>query len=195
MSPIRIFALAALSLAVMPVNPLRAQATPTASRIGDLQVGAGFTMTNSVYLPKLRGGMVYADFDPTWHWGGEFEIHQADTTGNDQSYERTYEIGPRYFRTYGIAVPYAKVMVGRGVLNFPGQYNPVTNTYGASVANLAYNMYALGAGSDFKVRPYLHVRLDYEYQDWIGFPQNGFHPQLFSAGIAYHFNGDLRSRR
>ena len=97
-------------------------------------------------------------------------------------YERTYEIGPRYVRDYGRFSPYVKAMYGRGVFNFPPQ----------NAANLAYNMFAGGAGVDYRVLPYLNVRFDYEYQDWSSFPPTGLKPQLFTIGAAYHFPGHLR---
>ncbi|SNT39283.1 Outer membrane protein beta-barrel domain-containing protein [Granulicella rosea] len=169
---------------------LHAQAKHAAERLGDLQIGAGFVVGKSDYGPHLLGGDVYVDFDRTSHWGGEFVVHQANASGGSGLYERTYEIGPRYTRHYGPASPYAKVMIGRGVFNFPGYYNTVTKNYGPSPANLAYNMYAVGAGSDLRVLDHLNVRLDYEYQRWAGFPTNGLTPQLVTVGVAYHFRSD-----
>ena len=179
--------LAVLSLLCLTSTLLHAQAKHTASRGGDLQVGGGFVLGKSDYGLNLRGGMVYADLDRTSHWGGEFALHQANSTGSDHEYERTYEIGARYHRTYGPAAPYVKVMIGRGVFNFPGYYNTNTHSYGPSIANLAYNMYAPGFGTDLRVLPYLNVRVDYEYQSWVGFPDHGLTPQLLSIGVAYHF--------
>ena len=136
----------------------------------------------SDYNPTaLKGGMFYATLDLTNHLGGEITFHQASSSGGDHVYERTYEIGPRYHRTYGIFSPYAKAMYGRGVFNFP-----------LDTANLAYNLFAFGAGVDVRVRPYLNVRADYEYQSWRGFPPQGLTPQLLSIGVAYHFPGGLR---
>ncbi len=163
---------------------LHAQATTTASRLGDLQVGGGFTSAGSGYLTeasRYTGGFVYADFDFRQHLGAEFEIHQVyspynDAVGKpDQATERTYEVGARYLRTYGRLVPYAKIMVGRGVFNFPD-----------NVANLAYNMGAGGIGADFKLKPYLNLRADYEYQHWFSFQQSSLTPNLLSIGVAYH---------
>jgi hypothetical protein len=151
---------------------LHAQATLTASRLGDLQVGGGFSSAGSGYLTETErytGGFLYADFDLRQHLGAEFTIHQVyspytDASGqNDQAGERSYEIGARYLRTYGRLVPYARLMVGRGVFNFPD-----------SVANLAYNMGAIGIGADF------------EYQRWFSFQQSSLSPNLISIGVAYH---------
>ncbi len=180
--------------AVCCTSGLHAQATPTASRIADLQIGGGVTLASPSYSPTLTtsgkeplfvGAMGYVDFDPRSHYGGEFEIHQAKTTLPDQAYERTYEIGGRYFRSYGRFAPYAKALYGRGVYN-----------YYESKANLAYNLIAGGVGVDFHALRRVNVRVDYEYQRWINFlPPGGMAPQLVTIGMAYHFPGELQSRR
>jgi hypothetical protein len=161
------------------------QATSTASRRADLQLGGGFVLDDkSDYeVNAIKGGAIYTTLDLTNHLGGEFVIHQANSFSGDGLYERTYEIGPRYFRTYGRFSPYIKFMVGRGVFNFP-------KAIGAP--NLAYNMFAFGGGLDYRVLPYLNVRFDYEYQDWSSFPPTGLTPQLYTVGVAYHFPGNLR---
>jgi hypothetical protein len=53
-------------------------------------------------------------------------------------------------------------------------------------------MFAGGAGIDVRVLPYLNVRADFEYQDWLSFPPLGLHPKLYTIGIAYHFPGERR---
>jgi opacity protein-like surface antigen len=157
---------------------LHAQASPTASRLGDLQIGAGFSTANPDYSPsRFNGFAVYADFDFTQHLGVEAEFHYVKGPSPDDFYEKTYEVGGRYHRTYGRIVPYAKGMVGRGVFNF--QYG---------IANLAYNMFAGGIGVDYKLKPYLNLRADYEYQHWMGFPPDGLTPQVLTFGAAYHFH-------
>lgn len=161
---------------------LLGQATSTASRRADLQVGGGFVIADSDYeVNKVKGATIYTTLDLTSHLGGELVFHQVNSSSGDSMYERTYEIGPRYFRTYGVVSPYIKAMYGRGVFNFP-----------KGVANLAYNMFAGGAGIDVRVLPYLNVRADFEYQDWLSFPPLGLHPKLYTIGIAYHFPGERR---
>ncbi len=177
--------LLALFLVVGGVRFASGQAVSTASRSADLQVGGGYSSINSDYDPnRLNGFALYTTLDLTNHYGGEFVFHQAKTTSNDQLYERTYEIGPRYHRDYGRFAPYIKAMYGRGVFNFP--YN---------VANLAYNLFAVGIGVDVHVTPYLNVRADYEYQRWLSFPPSGLTPQLITIGVAYHFPGTLKRGR
>ena len=164
------------------VPALHAQATSTASRRADLQIGGGFVFSKSDYgTANLKGGAFYTTLDLTNHLGAEFVIHQVNSSTGDSLYQRSYELGPRYYRVYGPVAPYVKAMYGRGVFNFP-----------RDVANLAYNMFAGGVGIDVRVLPYLNVRADYEYQDWLGFPPTGLKPQLFTIGVAYHVPGQIR---
>jgi len=165
-------------------KPLAAQGMPTASRIGDLQIGGGFIFGKSNYNfqpSNLVGGTAYASFDFRPHLGLELDFHQSHPTSDSTVYERTYEVGPRYNLAYGRFVPYVKGMYGRGVYNFP-----------SSVANIAYNIYTLGGGLDVRVTHILNVRCDYEYQTWPGFPLATLHPSVITIGVAYHFPQDSR---
>ena len=167
-----------------------AQATPTASRLADLQLGVSVSGAIPDYGTEAWHGYgFYGDLDFVHHLGLEIDFHQLSGP-HPVLYERTYEIGPHFsFPIRQRFLPYAKAMVGRGVFNFPG-----TNASGQSVqvANLAYNMYSFGGGLDLKLRPGLNIRLiDYEYQRWPGFPPHGLNPNVFSIGVAYHFHGNL----
>ncbi len=158
----------------------RAQSTPTASRAGDLQIGGGFTLGSSTYnftRSTLTGGAAFATFDIRGHWGFEADFHQTRPTSDSTVYERTYEIGPRFFLTRGRLAPYAKVLAGRGVYNFSG-----------NVANIAYNLYTFGGGADYDLTRTLNLRADYELQTWSGFPLGSFHPSLLTLGVACHFH-------
>jgi hypothetical protein len=45
-------------------------------------------------------------------------------------------------------------------------------------------------GADFRIKSYLNLRADYEWQKWAGdqfLLPNGITPQLFTIGAAYHF--------
>jgi Outer membrane protein beta-barrel domain len=161
-----------------------AQNLPTARRGFDLQVGGGFVLDQSDYDNQFKGFAFYTTLDPTSHLGGEFVIHSASSGNGDQSYQRTYEIGPRYHRDYGRFSPYVKAMYGRGVFNYP-----------TSAATLAYNIFAVGGGVDFHVKPWLNVRGDFEYQDWFNFPPRGLTPTITTIGVAYHFPGQLGRQR
>ena len=174
----------ALALFLGSSSLLRAQATPTASRAGDLQIGVGYTIAKPDYgQQNFQGFTAYADFDLRSHLGFEAEFHQISTTSNNQSYQRTYEVGGRYFRTYGHLIPYVKVMVGRGDFNYP---------FGTT--DLAYNLYAAGLGADYRIRPSLSLRAEYEMQRWSGFTNGGLNPQLVTLGLAYHFANNPHSR-
>jgi hypothetical protein len=172
-----------LVLALIGASALHAQKLPTATKPLDIQAGGGFVYGQTDYGRTMTGYGIYGDLDFRSHFGAELEYHQAN--GTALIYERTYEAGLRYFRHYGRLAPYAKILGGRGVFNFP-PYFPG----GPSSANLAYNLVAVGGGADYRVRSYLNVRGDFEYQDWAsdpGFLPNGLTPYLFTVGVAYHF--------
>jgi opacity protein-like surface antigen len=175
---------AALLLAAFAPPSAQAQsgryAMPTATRAGDLQLGGAVALGNSTYnfnTSQLIGGAFYTTFDIRSHWGAEFNFRQTKPTSDSTVYERTYEIGPRVYVLKGDFAPYAKVMYGRGVYNFSN-----------SVANIAYNIYTVGGGADFRVTRSINVRADYEYQTWPGFPLAALHPNIVTLGVAFHFH-------
>jgi len=155
-----------------------AQAEPTAGRVGDLKIGGGFSTAHSDYGDRFNGGAAYFDFDFLPHLGVTGEFHFVSEP-NDL-YEKTYEVGGRYFRPYKRFVPYAKGLYGRGVFNFP----PLGD---GTRPNLAYNMIALGVGTDYRVKPWLYVRADWEYQKWFGFQGSSLTPNVLTIGAAYRF--------
>jgi opacity protein-like surface antigen len=171
-----------LLLAASP--PLIGQAIPTATRPADIQVGVGFTTARPDYeRQNFPGFALYADVDPREHWGVEAEFHDVHSSSGDQSAQRTVEIGGRYFRNYGSLSPFAKALYGRGEFKYPFGYT-----------SLWYNMFAGGVGVDYKATRYIHARVEYEFQKWIGFQNGGLHPQLLTFGVAYHFDGKPRYR-
>ncbi|RXH55909.1 outer membrane protein [Granulicella sibirica] len=184
----RLILLLLFLIAALPKS--HAQATPTASRIADLQLGVSVSGAIPDYGTNVWHGYgFYGDLDVAHHLGLEIDFHQLSGP-YPVLYERTYEIGPRFvFAVRQRFAPYGKALYGRGVFNFPG-----TNASGQSVevANLAYNTYTLGGGLDFKLRPGINLRLiDYEYQRWPSFPAHGLNPNVFSFGVAYHFHGGM----
>lgn len=164
------------------------QARATASRIADGQIGFNYINANSDYArSRFNGYGIYGDLDFHRGFGVEAEyrfINDGDPFPQTNVYQRTYQIGARYSRHYGRYQPYAKLLVGRGVQNYP-----------YDVANLAYNIGTLGAGSDIRVTRHFNARVDYEYQHWFSFSRTGtpgtrndsLTPTHLSAGIAYHF--------
>ena len=150
---------------------------PTATKRADLQVGGGYIFASPDYSNvPFRGITGYAALDFSPHFGAEFDIHQVYTTGDDNLYERSYEIGPRYVRHFGRYNPYVRVSYGRGVFNF--SYNE---------ANLAYNIFAGAAGIDVRVKSHIYARAEYEAQDWFKFQGHNLQPDVFTIGGAYHF--------
>ncbi len=167
---------AASAFAALPAG---AQSLPTASRIGDLQFGGGFTIAHSAYnfIPiKLFGETGYTDFAMRPHWGGEFDFHRVISSQDSTVHETTFEIGPRVFFTRGRLTPYAKIFYGRGVYNF-----------NHNLANIAYNIYTFGGGADIRITDRINLRGDYEYQNWMSFPLGTLHPSVITIGAAYHF--------
>lgn len=156
------------------------QAKTTASRLGDWQVGGGFSFGSSDYtVNKIRGFSFYSDFDLTHRYGVEVDFHQLNDP-NSAVYERSYEVGGRYLlRRIGPLKPYVKGMYGRGVFNFP-----------LNEANLAYNMFTGGGGADIPINERITGRADFEYQKWLSGPgiSNGLTPLVFTFGAAYHFS-------
>jgi hypothetical protein len=159
---------------------LLGQASTTASRAGDLQVGGGYSNANTDYVPNRVSGFTgYFDFDFYRHFGVEGEFRFVKDGGTN-IYEKTYQVGGRYSRIYKNRYqPYLKVMYGRGVFNYA--INKETT------ANLAYNMFVGGGGLDYRIRRNITIRGDFEYQKWLGFPPNGLTPTVITIGGAYHF--------
>jgi hypothetical protein len=170
---------------------LLAQASPTATRALDIQVGGGFTTLNPDSQPsRFNGAAAYFDVNFKAHLGVEGQFHYATDAGGTGRYEKTYEIGGRYFRTYGRLIPYAKAMYGRGVYNFTviSANSPASGPYTyVPVANLAYNLVAGGIGVDYELLQHVNLRADWEYQHWFNYEGSALSPNLITLGAAYHF--------
>ena len=150
---------------------------PTATKRADLEVGGGYAFSSPDYSNvRFQGITGFVALDVSPHFGAEFDIHQVNTTGDDNIYERTYELGLRYVRHYGRFNPYIRASYGRGVFNFP--YNE---------ANLAYNIFAGAAGVDIRVKRHVYTRIEYEAQDWMKFQGSNLQPDVLTLGAAYHF--------
>jgi len=180
----------AVALGLFP-SLLMAQAMPTAARRLDMQVGGLFSIANPGIASdatiryghmNFKGGALYATLDPTNHLGLEMSARQV--FGIEGVHERTYQVGPRFYATYGRFQPFAKLLFGRGVFNFPND-----------MANQGFTVGVLGGGLDYRLGPRLYLRADYEYQRWFGFGTqvNAFpgslSPTVLSFGAAYHFGG------
>ncbi len=115
-------------------------------------------------------------FTPTSGVTGEFHLVE----GPHDVYEKTYEVGGRYYRTYGKFVPFAKVMYGRGVFNFP----PLGDGFHA---NLAYNIAAIGIGTDYKVKPGSTSAATGNIRHGSAFVNSSLTPNILTVGAAYRF--------
>jgi len=158
-----------------------AQAVPTASRAGSLQVGAGGMFASPDYGQLyVQGITFYGDFDFTRHLGVEGDIHYNVNTPQDVS-ENSYLLGPRYTWHYKRFGAYGKALFGAGRFGFQqGSFAvPSTGTY---------FVYAFGGGVEYKVTDHINIRgFDAEFQSWPGFPPNGLSPIVYTVGVAYVF--------
>jgi Outer membrane protein beta-barrel domain len=160
---------------------LQGQALPTASRVGAVQVGAGWWLGNPDFAQSHIQGMVfYSDFDFTGHLGVEGEIHYSVVTPTNVS-ENLYLIGPRYVVRHRAIAGYAKALFGPGYfeLQIDNKTAPQTGAYFA---------YAVGGGVEVHVTNHINIRaFDFEFQKWPTFPTNGLSPYSGSVGAAYVF--------
>ena len=160
----------------------QAQALPTATARGDLQVGGGYAFGKPDYGNKaIQGISGFADFDFSTHYGVEAAIHYASIITPEDLGENTFLVGPRYVFRKGRFAPYGKLLIGRGDLviqesaDNPGRYSG------------NYLMYAIGGGLDIALTRHLVVRaIDFEYQEWPNLG-NGLTPVMATVGFAYRF--------
>jgi hypothetical protein len=176
-----------LTLAALFLGPtfLMCQVVP-AARGGapPLTAGGFISYYDAAYAsnkPIGFGGFI--DWSPYRNFGIEAEGRWLMFNTNNDFREYSYLAGPRYgFRRGKTVQPYAKVLLGGGVIDFP---------YG-----LAYGRYfvvAPGGGADFRVNRHWRVRADYEYQIWPsapgipGIPSSALKPNGVSVGFVYRF--------
>jgi hypothetical protein len=164
-----------------------AQASPDATRAGDLQAGGSFTFGYPDYSPqKAFGGGAYATFDFKTNWGAEFAFHEISLDTHSPAKELSYGLGPRYHRTYGRYNPYLKALGGRGSFTF----NP---NFIEGPGSQSYWMLVGGAGLDYQLSYRFNIRGEVEYQRWFtnatGDLPHGLTPIIYNFGFAYHFSG------
>jgi hypothetical protein len=166
----------------------RAQAVPTATRTGSIQLGAGYSFASPDYgQKKIQGYTIYGSYDFTRHWGIEGNIHQISVITPTDIGEDSYLLGPRYvfhISRFSRLKPYAKGQLGLG--RFKTDYDKDSRKQNFSYT---YKMYSLGGGVDIRATPHINVRaFDFEYQGWPGFAANGLTPYVFTFGAAYTFH-------
>jgi len=174
------------------------QASPDATRAGDLQAGGTFTFSYPDYTPQDAIGYgFFAAFDFRTHWGAELNFHSV-SIDQHAAKETTFEYGARYHRTYGRYNPYLRGSAGRGT------FDSAKDFFQAG-ASPSYNLLSFGAGVDTELTNRLNVRVGMDYQHWftggnkgpigVGGPgidiylPHGLTPILYEVGIAYHFTG------
>jgi hypothetical protein len=159
-----------------------AQAVPTASRAGTIQIGLGGTFVSPDYGSKYAKGLsIYGDFDFTHHLGVEGDIHFASLITPTDIGENSYLIGPRYRYSRNRFTAYGKALFGIGQFQFQ------QGTYGSG-SSATYGVYAFGGGLDVRATHHINVRaIDFEYQKWPGFAPNGLTPYATTIGVAYAF--------
>jgi hypothetical protein len=159
-----------------------AQATPTASRPGALQVGAGFTYVWPDYtMTHNKGITVYGTYDVSQHIGIEADLHFVSIITPGDVGEDTYLIGPRYVFHHQRFNPYAKALFGLGRINYQFDFRPHS-----SDSTFAY---AIGGGLDYHLSRSINIRaIDFEYQQWPGYGTHGLSPMAITVGAAYNFH-------
>lgn len=165
-----------------------AQAVPMATRLGSVQVGAGFSFAISDYGPTyIKGYTIYGDADLWRRVGIEADVHQINILTPTDIGEDTYLIGPRFslLRRDRVNV-YAKVLGGIGRFEYQQGYyqHSHTDTFGA---------FSVGGGIDFRASQHINIRaIDIEAQKWPSFgtpgrPAHGLTPFVTTFGVAYAF--------
>ena len=175
--------LALLILSLSADIALNAQASPTATRAGFIQVGAGLSAFQPDYNPgTIKGYSIYGTFDFTSHIGLAGDIHIVNVITPGDIAESSYLIGPRFVMSRGRLHPYGKALAGIGVFTFQPVYAS------SSSSSSSHKMYALGGGLDVSVKRHWNIRaFDFEYQRWPGFGDNGITPFGITFGAAYVF--------
>jgi hypothetical protein len=156
-----------------------AQAVPTASRSGEIQIGGAVTVISPDYAqPHLKGLSIYGDYDFFHHIGIEGDIHFSIITPSDIS-ENSYLLGPRYSWHYKRFDPYVKGLFGIGRFGYQAGSYPFPST-------ATYAEYAFGGGLDVRATRHINVRaFDIEIQKWPGYEPHGLSPIAYNFGVAY----------
>jgi len=159
---------------------VHAQAKPTATANGALQVGIGWSYVQPDYGQKsIQGFTAYADFEFRPHIGVEAEYHYISLVTPTDLGENSVLVGPRFILPRGRFSLYAKALAGIGDINIQEvQDNPQG---GAGT----YFAYSIGAGVDYRATKHIVARGDFEYQHWSYL--TGLTPTALTLGVAYRF--------
>lgn len=149
-----------------------------------LTIGGYFSFFDASYAGNKSAGFgAVVDYSPllSGNLGVEGESRWLTMGGSHGFSEYNYLVGPRYrFYRSERYQPYAKFLVGAGLINFP--YN---------LAHGGYLALAPGGGIDLTLNAHWKVRADYEFQFWpdaVGIPgieTGSVHPNGVSLGFTY----------
>jgi opacity protein-like surface antigen len=176
-----------LILAYLLFSPIwaYAQVEPAANgTMAVLTVGGYYSYFDADYAGnKLSGIGAYIDWSPSraWRLGAEAEGRWLIFNAPNDFNQYTYLIGPRYrFPVSHRIQPYAKMLLGSGVMTFPYR-----------LGHGSYFAMAPGGGVDLVVKKRWILRADYEYQIWPNAPgipgiqSSALKPHGVSAGVSY----------
>jgi opacity protein-like surface antigen len=157
-----------------------AQALPTATANGTLQVGLGWTYGEPDYGQKAIQGITgYADIGFRPHFGAEAEYHYISVKTPTDLGENSFFFGPRFILPRNHYSLYAKALVGIGSIVIQETED---NPQGGAGSYLAYGA---GGGIDYQITQHIVARGDFEYQRW-SFGK-GLTPTASTIGLAYRF--------
>lgn len=173
----------------------RAQALPTASGLGRLQIGAGFSYavpdfwtqpynSDPQYAFQSIGGVTgFGNYDFTPHLGAAGEFHCLCLITSLDRAELTYLLGPRVMLPYRRFILYGKALGGIRDLFIQEQQDNIGVPSGMNIG------YSIGGGLDIIYNQKIVIRaIDYENQSWPGYDTSGISPSVFTFGVAYRFH-------
>jgi opacity protein-like surface antigen len=174
--------IACLACVLCASAPAGAQALPTATARGSLQIGGGYTIASPDYGQKdIKGVSGFADFDLAPHYGLEAIVNYISLVTPTDLAENSYLIGPRIMFPRGRFTLYGKLLGGYGDLVIQEFQDNVGRPDGF------YFEYALGGGLDIRATDRITIRaMDIELQKWPSYG-NGLSPVAYTVGAAYHF--------
>ena len=162
-------------------NHAHGQALPTASRLGSIQVGAGwFSRQSRLRSESYSGNDLLLRLQLPHSIGVEGEIHYSVITPTDVS-ENIYLLGPRYIVRHKRVEGYAKLFSGQATSDRRSAATlPQTDTY---------FVYVIGGRHRCPRNPsHQHPSLRLRDAEVAGFPPNGLTPLSGSVGVAYVFH-------
>jgi opacity protein-like surface antigen len=177
-----------------------AQTAPAATQAKlPLAIGAGFSGFNSDWgHTHLLGGTLWIDYIPN-RVPAILRGIGVEVEARDLNYGRSSTVSPNLredvagggviysWPRYRNFHPYGKFEMGLG--NIDEESKTLTRSHDSRTVT------SVGGGMEFQVSRYVWVRTDYEYQFWPDMifkyskPVGAIHPQGFTVGALYHFNG------